>query len=78
MANGTITFTVSKAANVPICIQTAFDSGSMTGFVNMNPYPFCPNGATGVFVPAGAANYVFVCTIEKRGDCWSADRVLHV
>ena len=64
-ANGTITFKVSNAANVPICIQTSLGSGTMTGFVKMNPYPFCPNGGSGVYVPAGANSWVITFAIEN-------------
>jgi hypothetical protein len=67
MVNGTVAFMVSNAASVPICIQTSFASGSMTGFVNMNPYPFCPDGAPGVYIPAGAVNYAFNYEIQNGG-----------
>jgi hypothetical protein len=65
MVNGTMDFNVTNSANVPICIQTSFGSSSMNAFVNMNPYPFCPNGAPGVYVPADRSNYVFTYTIEN-------------
>lgn len=65
-ATGNMTFTLSNAANVPICIQTSVGGGSFTGFVNMDPYPFCPDGETGVLVPAGGV-YTFVYTLTNAG-----------
>jgi hypothetical protein len=62
---GNMTFTVSNAANVPICVSTSIQSTTMTGFVNMNPYPFCPNGAPGVYVPANATNWPITYTVEN-------------
>jgi len=63
--NGTIQFTVSNAANVAVCIQTTIGSSSMTGYVNMNPYPFCPDGGPGVYVPAGTSNWPFTFSIHN-------------
>jgi len=37
----------------------------MTGFVNMNPYPFCPNGVPGVYVPANVTNWSFTYVVEN-------------
>jgi hypothetical protein len=65
MAVGNMTFAVTNAADVPICIQTSLDSGTMTGFVNMNPYPFCPDGSPGVYVRASTTNFVFTYTLEN-------------
>lgn len=65
-ATQNMTFTVSNAANVPICIQTSYGGGSFTGFVNMNPYPFCPDGETGVLVPASSV-FTFTYTMTNAG-----------
>ncbi|MGH9919738.1 MAG: hypothetical protein ACRD6W_12850 [Nitrososphaerales archaeon] len=73
-ATANMTFTVSNAANVPICIQTSLGGGSIAGFVNINPYPFCPNGETGVLVPAGAV-YTFVYTLTNAGQSAGAQSV---
>jgi hypothetical protein len=64
-ATGKIIFNVTNSANVPICISTALQSPTMTGFVNMNPYPFCPDGAPGVYVPANVTNWSFTYTVEN-------------
>jgi hypothetical protein len=37
----------------------------MTGFVKMNPYPFCPNGGSGLYIPAGAVSWVITFAIEN-------------
>ena len=57
MVNGTITFTVTNYSNEPVCIQTSI--GSLTGYVKMNPYPFCAGGGPGVLVPVGATSWPF-------------------
>jgi len=66
-ASANMTFTVSNSANVPICIQTSLGGGSFTGFVDMNPYPFCPGGETGVLIPAGPALYTFTYNVTNAG-----------
>jgi hypothetical protein len=58
-ATGKIIFNVTNSADVPICISTSLQSSAMTGSVNMNPYPFCPNGAPGVYAPANVTNCSF-------------------
>jgi len=65
MVNGTITFTVSNAANVPICVQSSFGSVSMSAFVKNSPYPFCPNGRPGVYVPASASGFEISFEVEN-------------
>jgi len=37
----------------------------MTGLVSMTPYPFCPGGGPGVFVPAGASNWPFTFLLSN-------------
>jgi len=40
-------------------------SATMTGFIKMNPYPFCPNGGPGHCIPAGAVNRAITFAIEN-------------
>ena len=65
--NGTMDFNVTNAADVPICVQTSLQSSTMTGYVNMDPYPYCPSGGPGVYVPADVTNWPLTYTVTNGG-----------
>jgi hypothetical protein len=70
--NETLSFTVSNLSNSPICIQTSLGSNALTGYVSMTPYPFCPGGGPGVYVPAGAVNWPFTYLVQAGTTAGSA------
>lgn len=63
--SGLLNFTVTNLASIPICIQTSLGAASATGYVDMDPYPFCPNGAPGVYVPPSVTNWPFTFDVEN-------------